>query len=176
MIWTSRTCCAAALALALAIPAAQAARAAGPVSAMADVIELHQADAVLRATYAKDKRMNLPRLLLLDARGRVVLGEVGLRDGVDYRLRHALAKDKPLQTPISLDWVLSEVLDKDNKPVTASELPKADGYVVDYWAQWCAPCRQLSTDIERQLKRWDKHVVWLKIESDPEKLLENKKG
>ena len=38
-----------------------------------------------------------------------------------------------------------------------------------------APCRELGRDIERQLARWDKHVVWIKIESDPEKLPENTK-
>jgi hypothetical protein len=143
---------------------------AGAADAKLDIIELHQTDAALAATYAKGKRMNLPRLLLLDAQGRLVLGEVGLRDGVDYRLVHALAKDKPLQSPITLALVLSEVVDAHGQTVAVSGLPQADGYVVGYWATWCAPCHLLARDIESQLKRWNKHVVWLKIESDPEKL------
>ena len=146
------------------------------VGAKIDVIELRQSDESLRATYAKGKRMLLPRLLLLNAQGRALLVEVGARGGVGERLAAALAKQKPLDTPISLDLALTEVVNSDGKPVVAADLPKADGYVVDYWAQWCAPCRELARDVESQLKRWQgKHVVWLKIESDPEKLPEKNK-
>lgn len=142
-----------------------------------DVVELRQSDESLRETYATEKRMNLPRLLLLDGQGRPLLVEVGLRSGVGRRLAGALEKGKPLQMPVTLDLVLSEVVNADGKPVAAGDLPKADGYIVDYWAGWCAPCRLLARDIEGQMKRWDdKHVVWLKIESDPDKLPEKKKN
>ena len=140
-----------------------------------DVIALRQSDESLRATYAKGKRMMLPRLLLLDAQGHALLVEVGMRGGVGRRLAVALERDKPLDTPLTLDLVLTEVVNDDGKPVVVADLPKADGYVVDYWADWCAPCRELARDVQRQLKRWEgKHVVWLKIESDPEKLSEKK--
>lgn len=152
-------------------------RAAVAAEAKIDVVELRQSDASLRATYAKGKQMTLPRLLLLDAQGRPLLVEVGMKGGVGRRLASALEKDKPLPTPITLPMILGEVVDAAGKPVAAADLPKADGYVVDYWAEWCAPCRELARDVEGQLKRWDdKHVVWLKIESDPEKLPERKKS
>jgi hypothetical protein len=142
-----------------------------------DIVELRQNDEALQATYAKDKTMNLPRLLLLDAQGQPLLIEVGMRNGIGRRLAKALEGGKPLSSPATLDRVLSEVVDAGGKPVSAADLPRADGYVVDYWAQWCIPCRLLSRDIEGQLKRWDgKHIVWIKIESDPEKLPENGNG
>jgi thiol-disulfide isomerase/thioredoxin len=144
-----------------------------------EIVELRQSDDSLRATYAKDKRMNLPRLLLLDAQGRPLLVEIGLRDGVGRRMANALEKDAPMQTPITLDFALSEIVDARGKPVSAQDLPRADAYVVDYWAQWCAPCRMLAHDIESQLHRWEhdgRHVVWLKVESDPDKLPKDSKA
>jgi thiol-disulfide isomerase/thioredoxin len=165
-----------ALLFVLAVAKAAPVHADDNVGAKIDIIELRQSDESLRATYAKGKRMMLPRLLLLDAQGRPLLVEVGARGGVGHRLAAALARDKPLDTPITLDLALTEVVNGDGKSVVATDLPKADGYVVDYWAKWCAPCRELARDVESQLKRWEgKHVVWLKIESDPEKLPERKK-
>ena len=145
-------------------------------SAKSDVVELHQTDAALRATYqAKHVQRSLPRLLLLDGEGRALLVETGMRGGVGHRLADALDKGKPLPTPLTLDAVLAETVDTNGKSLAVADLPKADGYVVDYWAEWCAPCRELGRDIQRQLARWDRHVVWIKIESDPEKLPENQK-
>lgn len=144
-----------------------------------EVVELRQNDESLRATYAKDKRMNLPRLLLLDAQGRPLLVEVGLRDGVGRRMAKALDKGAPMQSPITLDFALSEVVSADGKAVSTQDLPVADAYVVDYWARWCAPCRMLARDIQSQLHRWERdgrHVVWLKIESDPDKLPKDHKA
>lgn len=160
----------AALLLALAAAQPLSARADGNAGARLDIVDLHQSDQALAVTYAKGKRMMLPRLILLDAQGRALLVEIGSRGGVGGRLEAALAKDKPLDTVVSLDMVLAETVNANGSPVVAADLPRADGYVVDYWAEWCGPCRLLSRDIGRQLKRWDgKHVVWLKIESDPEK-------
>lgn len=161
------------LVLVLAIPLA--ALADGNSEAQLDVVQLRQSDAALAATYAKGKRMMLPRLVLLDAQGRVLLAEVGSRSGVGHRLEVALAQDKPLHTPISLEMVLAEVVNESGNPVGVSDLPKADGYVVDYWADWCSACRILARDVEGQLKHWEgKHVVWLEIESDPEKQLKKR--
>lgn len=161
---------ASALALLLALSGAAHADNAKP-----DVVELRQSEAALRATYRKGQERQLPRLLLFDGAQRPLLVETGLRDGVGRRLAKALDKDEPLPAPLTLDAVLAETIDANGKPIAVADLPKADGYVVDYWATWCAPCRELGRDIERQLARWDKHVAWIKIESDPETLPENHK-
>lgn len=162
-----------ALLLACGAAAALPAHARDEAGAKIDVVELRQSDASLRQTYAKGKHMVLPRLLLLDGQGRPLLVETGMNGGVGRRLAKALDKGTPLKAPITLDLIVGETIDANGKPVAVADLPKADGYVVDYWAEWCAPCRELARDVEGQLKRWQgKHVVWLKVESDPQKLPE----
>ncbi|MEP7043237.1 MAG: hypothetical protein ABI843_09245 [Dokdonella sp.] len=147
------------------------ARAADDLGARVDIVALRHSEAALRATYASDKTMNLPRLLLFDGDGKPLLIEFGMRDGVGRRLAKALEKAKPLSSPVTLAMVLGEVVDANGIAVASADLPRADGYVVDYWASWCTPCHLLARDIEGQLRRWDgRHIVWLKIESDPEQL------
>jgi thiol-disulfide isomerase/thioredoxin len=86
-------------------------------------------------------------------------------------MSEALKHDKPIAVQITLDAILAEVESADGKASAVESLPKADAYVVDYWAQWCAPCRMLARDLDGILKRWDGvHTVWLKIESDPERI------
>lgn len=146
---------------------------AGDSGALVDVVELRQTQESLSDTYQhnKNKRMSLPRLVMLDGQGRAVLGEAGYRDGLGYRLERALKQDKPLSAPITLEMVLAETEDAQGKPVATESLPKADAYVVDYWAEWCAPCRMISRDLEKFFPRWNGvHVVWIKVDSDPSKL------
>jgi hypothetical protein len=134
------------------------------------VVELRQTEASLRETYAKGKRMMLPRLVMLDGKGRLVYGETGLSGGLDRRLHEALRKDKPVATPITLDAILAESENYDGQHVASASLPQADAYVIDWWAQWCKPCHEMARDLTGILARWsDTRFVWLKIESDPEK-------
>jgi len=142
--------------------------------AQIDVVNLRQTDQSLRDTYARGKKKGLPRLVMLDAQGRLIYGQTGERNNLRIHLHEALEKDKPLAVPITLSAVLEETQDRDGKPVSVDSLPKADAYVVDYWASWCAPCRMLSRDLEGILGHWDGvHIVWIKVESDPTKLSEH---
>ena len=136
-----------------------------------DVVELRQTLVSLKQTYAKGKRMGLPRLLLLDSQGRVILGETGFRDGLGYRIETAFKQDKPLATPITFDAILAEVEDDKGMPVAVSSVPKADAYIVDWWAEWCGPCRVIARDLQHFLPHSGiPHVVWIKVESDPQRL------
>jgi hypothetical protein len=168
-----------AVAAVFAIGCGQLVRAATTPSAPGklDIVELRQTDQSLRDTYARGKKMGLPRLVMLDGQGRLIYGQTGERNNLRIHLHEALEKDKPIQVPITLSAVLEETQDSNGKPVTVDSLPKADAYVVDYWASWCSPCRVLSQELEGILGRWEGvHIVWIKVESDPEKLPEHHKG
>jgi thiol-disulfide isomerase/thioredoxin len=171
--WRHRRC-ALLIALAMVTVAPSASADAPAAGKHASVVDLRQTDAALRATYAPHKRMNLPRLIVFDARGLPVLVEVGLRNGVGFRVAHAMKHDRALRSPLTLDLALGEMEDAQGRPVTARDLPAGDFYVVDYWAEWCSPCRLLTRELEREFERIDdRSIVWLKVESDPEKLPEN---
>lgn len=135
------------------------------------VIELQQTEVALRETYPHKGRMGVPRLVMLNADGRVLYGGMGLPSDLAQRLHIAWRKSEVLDSPITLERILAETQRADGRPIAVSDLPKADIYIVDYWAGWCAPCRMLARDLSSIMGRWDdKQFVWLKIESDPEKL------
>lgn len=140
-------------------------------AASVDVIELQQTPQALSATYAKGKRIGLPRLIVLDGRGRAIYGGFGYPDDLP-RLRHeAYRKDKPLRPPITLAAILAETQKADGGRLSVADLPTADIYIADYWAQWCEPCKIMTAVLDSTLKHWSGvHSVWLKVDSDPEKL------
>lgn len=145
----------------------------------ADVIALRHTDEALRETYAKGKRMMLPRVLLFDAQMKPLVAQFGWGPTMERKLDLALKKHEPMPSPITMEMTLGETLTPSGHAVTVAELPKADGYVVDYWAVWCGPCHAFERDIIKQMHRWHdqgKRVVWLKIESDPEKLSKDRKS
>jgi hypothetical protein len=135
------------------------------------IFDLQQTQAALRETYPHKKKMGLPRMVMLNADGRVLYGGMGLPNDLGYVLHKAYKEHKPLDTPITLEAILDETQRADGTRVHVGDLPKADAYIVDYWAGWCAPCRMMSRDLKGIMSRWsDMQFVWIKIESDPEKL------
>jgi hypothetical protein len=135
------------------------------------VIKLRQTEAALRDTYAKGKRMGLPRMVMLDGKGQAVYSRAGFSEDLTHRLHKALDEDRDVEPRINLDLILSEVVLEDGRSLARTELPPADAYVIDYWADWCGPCHQLKRKLQSALNTWDgKTFVWLQIESDPKKL------
>jgi|SRR5690349_4614294 hypothetical protein len=135
------------------------------------VIKLRQTDESLRETYAKGKRMGLPRMVMLDGKGQAVYARAGFSEDLTHRLHKALTEDLNVEPLINLNLILAETVREDGRPITSAELPSADAYVIDYWADWCSPCHQLKRKLESTLHTWDdKKFVWLEIESDPKKL------
>lgn len=134
------------------------------------VLNLHERPEVLAHESGKGKKVFLPRLLLFDAQGRLVAYQPGYADRIDYLMRRSLERDQPVSDKVNLALAVGETLDANGNAVAVDSLPKADAYVLDYWAEWCSPCHMLERDLQRFLPRWSGvRVVWLKIEADPEK-------
>jgi hypothetical protein len=139
--------------------------------AQVDIVELRQTSQSLHDTYAKGKRIGIPRMILLDAEGQLIYGDLGLREDLSRRMHEAYRRNKPIDARVTLSAVLAEVETSDGKRVAVESLPAADLYVVDYWAKWCEPCRIMTRILDGTLNHWDGvHSVWLKVESDPEKV------
>jgi Thioredoxin len=134
------------------------------------IIELRHTDEAIKQTYQKGRRVSLPRLFVFDGQQRLIVAEAGFHTTLDKELLDIVRRDRPLKMPVTLEMVLAETRDSHGNPVTVESLPAADLYVVDYWAEWCAPCRQLTHTLDDTLNHWaDKKSVWIKIESDPRK-------
>lgn len=55
----------------------------------------------------------------------------------------------------------------DGKPVALAQLPPAEVYFVEYWADWCKPCHELQADLFAHIKDQDLDAVVIKVELDP---------
>ena len=48
--------------------------------------------------------------------------------------------------------------------------------IVDFYADWCAPCRQLSPLVEELAKEYGDRIVFYKVDTDAERMLAQKMG
>ena len=140
------------------------------------VIELQHTQEAMKATYNGQRKVPLPRLVVFDGKRRPIIAETGFHTSLDKELHEALSRDRLITSPITLDMVLAETHDAHGATLTADQVPQADIYVVDYWAEWCGPCHMLAHTLNNTLNHWSSvRSVWIKIESDPNKK-ENRRG
>jgi thioredoxin len=48
--------------------------------------------------------------------------------------------------------------------------------IIDFYADWCGPCRQLSPEVERLAKEYSGKIVVYKVDTDKEQKLAQKVG
>ncbi|MFZ7088510.1 tetratricopeptide repeat protein [Curtobacterium sp. RRHDQ10] len=75
----------------------------------------------------------------------------------------ALAHDHD-GTPVTLDSLVIDVTDASFQDVL--ELSTIVPVVVDLWAEWCGPCKQLSPVLEKITAEYDGRVVLAKVDVD----------
>jgi len=88
----------------------------------------------------------LPQLRMYDAKGQRVLNVTGYSSAFAGILSGVLEGRGESQAFATLAAELGRVVrSADHKPL--APLPKADFTIVEYWAEWCAPCHAQARDM-----------------------------
>jgi thioredoxin 1 len=61
---------------------------------------------------------------------------------------------------------MSNVADVTDATFTDQVLKSSKPVVIDYWADWCAPCKQLSPIIEELARDYGDKVTFLKMDTN----------
>jgi len=122
------------------------------------------------ASVGRGGRFSLPQFRIYDSQGREVFEMHGFTPGrFAHQVRQALAQPTPTESERTLEKVLTSMEGSDGRPV--ADLPDSDFTLVEYWAEWCAPCKILSKQLEEVLAANTMHrLTLLEVEADPEKL------
>lgn len=63
----------------------------------------------------------------------------------------------------TLPKTFEELIQTHEKPV-----------LVDFWAEWCPPCKMLAPELEKLAKEWKEKVTIIKINTDEKQALANR--
>ena len=115
--------------------------------------------------------MALPLFRSFRADGAMLFETSGYNSAFYRDLKKRVKKGKASRKKWSLDDEVADFVAEDGTQVLPSRLPQADATFVEYWAEWCAPCKAQIADLKRFTEEVDGlNVNVLLVEADPQKL------
>ena len=120
-----------------------------------------------------EKKFSLSQLRVYNHKGLQV---ADFGSGEDDTFPANLARvlqSPPKENSKTLESETKALVEKDGKPLNT--LPDADFTIVEYWADWCAPCRTQSAQLKKVIaSQPGLSINVLHVEADPMKLPELK--
>jgi thiol-disulfide isomerase/thioredoxin len=110
----------------------------------------------------------LPELRMYDARHRLVLRLFGMKPGtLGPELSAAIMHSRVIAGP-SYAETMAELQTRDGRPALAGVRSSARFTVVDYWAEWCAPCKVMGAELAKWAALQPSGAVQIvRAETDP---------
>jgi len=150
---------------------------AAPVSAAPSApatFELQVADAVMREHWDKEELeyFSLPELLAYSGQGEPLLRQDGYDDEnpqlLQATLSALLAAPEPISGPPSLQALARELVHADGRAFDAAQVEAFDLVLVEYWAEWCVPCKLQMKELEAfRDSHPERRIALLEVERDP---------
>lgn len=108
----------------------------------------------------------VPQILLFDTAGREIFSVTGY-DGASFpaQIESAMQEGEPKDGDLAQE--LDTVYVGDGVPFGPDDLAAADFTFVEYWADWCAPCKKQFQDVQELARRHpDTQLNLVKVELD----------
>jgi thiol-disulfide isomerase/thioredoxin len=117
------------------------------------------------------KELAIPQLRVYDKQGQQVadFGSDFEPETFKEELDKVLQSPKPAEGNPALKAELEIITDNKNKKL--KDLAPADFTIVEYWAEWCEPCREQSKLLKESLEAHQNLAIHvLHVQADPTKL------
>jgi thiol-disulfide isomerase/thioredoxin len=112
---------------------------------------------------------SLPEVRVYDARGQLLLRTFGAGKGTAVRqVTGAIRNAKPVAGP-SLAEAMRVLETRDGRPAARQIGGRGRIIVVDYWAEWCVPCKFVSRELAEWTAQQGGTVLLVHAETDPMK-------
>jgi thiol:disulfide interchange protein len=121
-----------------------------------------------RASEARQQKKVLPEFRVYDRQDRLVYIATGMKPGtVAGVMDKAIHRNRAIDGP-GFAATMDELETRDGKPA----LPQVRGHhaftIVDYWAEWCVPCKIQGKELEDWAQRQPAGTVQIvRAETDP---------